>query len=183
MKNEIMARAITEIDDDIIAEACDNVVPFRKKRSARAVFFAAACIALVAVSSLMLAQRVNTPVILAYGNVMTDEPVNAGTAAAGKSVGASSDESVLSIPLEVRRGKEVKLSADGGTLDVSHAKSGELLYSGTLCSVKAPVLIEWTVTNPDTEKSYSLSINDGSAVITLMYDNETENWFIIKTQQ
>lgn len=180
MNNEVMARAITKIDDDIIADNYDNIIPFHKRKAQVRAALAAACVALIVLSSAIFALRQTEPKIYAYGSLVEDKPITVASSSNGELKGRGIKDGGISITMKIKSGGNVKLEADGGELDVCNTESGELLYSGKLYETKTPVSVTWIVKNPGTEHVYTLSLNDGKTVIGLVYDNENNNWTIQK---
>ncbi len=179
MNNEVMAQAISGIDDDLVAEAFDSTIPIRKKKKQAGIFVLAACFAVV-ISVSLFVQKPDTPQVLAYGIVVEDEPI---TIASGSEIESSAriiEKNSISVPIEIRGTRNVKIEATAGTLNVSDLTDNELLYSGNSFNGQTPVSVSWTVVNPDTAQEYELCINGNSLVLKLMYDKENSSWILIK---
>lgn len=168
MKNEVFARAMTDIDDDLIAEA-------RTVGKARIFAFPVRRIAAVAACAVFTVAVV--AVLLSGGVKMTvcgeeELPVIVDTAVA-------LDESVrtvssgITVPIEFDSRRKTTVEAQDGIITVI-SPNGETLYSGTKYEGKGDFSVEWTVREPEPETTYTVTVNGES--LTLGYDGV--NWIV-----
>ena len=168
MKNEVMARAIMQIDDDLIEQAfAAKKTPFRAP-----LWAVAACLALVCSLGLGIlfmgspTARINGKPIPEQGMVLEHPtPLTMDT----RNIGG------ITVELEVSAGA---VWAREGLLEVYSAESGELLHSGRFYRSTQSVLLRWTVPNPDPANSYLLRLGSVK-ILRLLFDLESNQWKII----
>ncbi len=168
MKNEAMARAITQIDDDLIEQAHAG----KKTHFRTTLWAAAACLALVCSLGLGMlfmgspTARIDGKPIPQQGIVLdhytpqTTEPRTIGD---------------ITVEIEMSAGA---VWAKEGILAVYAAESGELLHSGRFYRSSQNMLLRWTVANPDPAKCYMLRYGSAQTLL-LLFDNESNNWKVI----
>lgn len=168
MKNEVMARAITQIDDDLIEQA--HAV---KKRNFHAKAWAlAACLALVC--SLGLGMLfMGSPTAQIDGNpipkqgIVLDSPTPLNTEP--RAIGE------ITVEIEVSAGA---VWAKEGLLEVYSAENGALLHSGRFYRSTQDMLLRWTVAEPDPAKSYTLQLGSAQKLL-LFFDCKSNSWKVI----
>lgn len=171
MNNEVMARAVTELDDDLIAGAHT----FSKKRSfsrtAARLLAAAACITVVlcAVIAFFSFERIEVSV---NGEAVSGRPI----AVAGSTMTRSVPHQ-LSVEIAIRTDKPVSVEASDGYIGAngSDADRKTLALMGDATFV-------WTVENPDIGQQYFLSL-DRKTGLMLSYDESLNKWTILKTRR
>ncbi len=168
MKNEVMARAITQIDDDLIEQAfAAKKIPFRAP-----LWAVAACLALVCSLGLGMlfmgspTARIDGKSIPQQGMVL-ERPTPLTIDA--RSIGD------ITVEMEVSPGA---VWAKEGLLEVYAAESGALLHSGRFYRGTQNMLLRWTVPNPDPAKSYALRLGSVKT-LRLLFDLESNQWKII----
>lgn len=169
MKNEVMARAITQIDDDLIEQA--HAV--KKSRFPKALWAAAACLALVCslgFGFLFMGSptaRIDGKLIPQQGIVL-ESPTPLSTEP--RTIGE------LTVEIEVSAGA---VWAKEGLLEVYAAESGALLHSGRFYRSAQNMLLRWTIAEPDPSRSYSLQLGSAQTLL-LLFDNESNSWKVIQ---
>ena len=162
MKNEVFARAMTGIDDDIINEA-HTAAKKTKLRIVRTVCSAAACIAVVIIAALLLffdGVSIKTDGVYT-GSAPFD--VHSPATFANEPSRAVSVPSV-SVLLEIKARKAVTVSASCGEITVYGAE-GRTVFSGETFEGNPPLSVVWTVESPNPKKTYTLTVN--GKIITL----------------
>lgn len=177
MKNEVMARAVTDIDDNLITEA--QVITKRSNRLRPVYSIAALAACLVLVFTLIFNVVSSGSFGLFIGNEkISDKPiaVNSPTAAYARII---TREQTVSLSLKTKEPTKITVSA--GVMSVCSAGQTDTLYhKGTEYTTDIPVNIHWTVDGSDTTKSYTLTLNDGEEVYALSFDEGTSLWSICK---
>ena len=175
MKNEVMARAITEIDDELIVSAHR---PQSSKRNTVKYFsvLAAACLLLVFGALFLINGRPR----IEYGEpVISTQQSKIATYDLWQT-----SQTVITVPLKVVCKEQTAITAVDGTVSVYSANSNEQIYQGQSCEIKDAVNVEWTIEDPDTNKTYRIKINQNKeTVIMLRYDQTTEQWTVTETEE
>lgn len=168
MKNEVMARAITQIDDDLIQQA--HAV--KKTHFPKTLWAAAACLALVCALGFGLlfmgspTARIDGKLIPQQGIVLeSPTPLNTEPRAIGD----------ITVEIQVSPGA---VWAREGLLEVYSAESGALLHNGHFYRSAQNILLRWTVANPDPAKSYALQLGSAQTLL-LLFDHESNSWKLI----
>lgn len=177
MKNEVFARAITEIDDELILSAHKNIVS-RKKRKTW-FFAAAACFFLICAAALYLRGSRGIEVFV-YGNTISDEPVTIDLPASLSSEQRMTVSDALTIPIEIKSKHKMELKAEQGELEVYSLETNELLDEGQICKTLNSVTVFWTIDILNPKQIYKLRINNHAAVLQLSYSEDIDNWILNK---
>lgn len=169
MKNEVFARAMTDIDDDLIAEA-------RTGGKARLIAFPVRRIAAVA-ACVLFALTAVAVFTMTGGVKMTvcgekELPVIVDTASA-LDESARTVSSGITVPMEFDSRRKTTVEALDGIITVI-SPSGETLYSGTKYEGRGDFSVEWIVRNPETETTYTVTVNGEN--LSLGYDGV--NWIV-----
>lgn len=170
MNNEVMARAVTELDDGLIAGAHT----FSKRRSfgrLAARLLAAACITVVlcAVFSFFSFERIEVSVN--------------GTAVSGRPIAVAGSTMTRSVPLElsveitIRTDKPISVEASDGFIGTNGSDTDRKTLALT-----GDTTLVWTVDNPDIGQQYFLSL-DRKTGLMLSYDESLNKWTILKTRR
>lgn len=175
MNNEIMAKALSELDDDLVEEASEFSSRKTKKRGAvKGILAFAACLAVTAAFSFsfFFSEKVEVGF---EGKPLSDFPV---------AVSDSGDEMPfilrinayeIEIPLEIDGKGKTKLKALDGKLFLSDFDEGE-----TEIELSGVFSVSWVVQYPDEEKEYTLKVGKNT-VLTLSFDETLNKWTILKT--
>lgn len=177
MKNEVFARAMTEIEEDLIISAHKNMVqrPKKKKR----ILAAAACFILICAVALYL--RYNGRIeILVYGNTISDQPVAVDLPAVLSPEPRYMIPDVITIPLEIQSKRRLNIETDDATMEVYSLKTNELLCEGEVCKAAEPVNVLWIIEAPNPNQTYQLRLNNKAVVLLLSYDKDADNWILNK---
>lgn len=177
MKNEVFARAMTEIDEELIVSAHKDIVqrPKRKKW----IFAVAACFILICASALYL-KNSNRIEILVYGNTIADQSVAVDIPAPLSSDLRYTIPDVITVPLEIQTERRLNIEADDTTIEVYSLKTDKLLYEGQVCETKESVTVLWTIEAPNPNQTYQLRLNDDAVLLLLSYDKDADNWILNK---
>lgn len=172
MKHEMMLRAIGEIDDDLVAEACAHRA--HKKNAAVRMLAAAACLALILTAAFTMVRNAERDTLYIAGTVLTGSPVPIDSPMPLALDGRSMDAPPLCVALsfESRSGDALRVSVSEGVLDSPADSSPRALSSRSAASGEALI---WTVEAPDENARYTLSL-DGRAAAVLRYDGAKGCW-------
>lgn len=173
MKHEATARALTQLDDELIAEAADYAPPSRRRRYFPRVAALAACFALIVAAALTAAQpKVDIYIgeaALDSSGVVIEAPMPLALDA------RSAPTQALSIPLRLAFDDESThtVSVSGGVLDSPLDSFPRALSERT--AERGSALFTWQLDEPDRAAVYTLSL-DGEAAMTLRYDETAACW-------
>lgn len=183
MKNEVMVRALTEIDDELIVSAHRSA---RSERNTVKYFSALAAACLILICGVILHFSMNS-----------GEPDTADSAKPGIVFGEaviSTQQSkiatydlmqmphtVITVPIVSEN--ELEITVIDGEISVYSAETDEPIYIGQSYEITGAVNVEWTVEDPDTEKTYRITVNNKEKVYMLRYDQTEEKWSITETEE
>lgn len=172
MKHEVLARAMGELDDELIAGA--YAYKPRKRYALPRVLAAAACLVLVLAAALTMTRNTLPAEIEVEGAALSSKAIPIGQTATI----ALDARGSLSGPLNPLLTIESK-SSDGVTVTVSDGVLTQPLYSlqeeFSSYTVSGKVQLCWTIEEPDTGEVYMLSL-DGAPAVTLRYDEANGYW-------
>lgn len=177
MKNEVMAKAVTGIDEKLISDAEHT----KKKNTLRPVISicaVAACLVLVFTFIFASGTRRTEPELLMNDIKITDSPVlveSPKTAMAR----ATNPSLVVYLTLNTKESTKIHVS-DGEMTVVSAGDTDTLYYKGTEYTTDIPVNLHWDINDADTSATYTLTLGESEAVYTLGYDEVSSNWSICR---
>ncbi len=168
MNNEIMARAMSQIDYELIAEAYEVSAKGKKRGKIIRLLATAACIAVVAVSafSIFSGEKIEVSV---GGKAISNEPVALSTLTAKRS--AQED---LCIELNMEADGKIQIEAIDGEISLESSNVGEKNIEAA-----DSFSVFWTVKNPDKSREYTLILDDKTD-LTLSFDESLNKWTIFK---
>ena len=175
MNNEFMARAVTELDDGLIAGAHTFSKKSSFSRPAARLLAAAVCITVVfcAVFAFFSSKRIEVSV---NGETASGRPLVVAYAQGGSSLNRSVPQE-LSVPIAVRTDKPISVEVSDGFLvtDTKNIHRKSLTLTGDTNLV-------WTVENPDIGQQYFLMLGRKTGLM-LSYDESLNKWTILKTRR
>lgn len=173
MKHEATARALTQLDDDLITVAEDYRPSARSRRVFPRVLAMAACFALI-VAAALTAARPKADIyldgaLLGSADIRIEVPAPLALSARG------TDTQALSIPLRLTFDDEDthSVSVSGGVLDSSFDSFPRELSTRT--AERGSALFTWQLDTPERDTVYTLSL-DGKAAMTLRYSDTDGCW-------
>ena len=180
MKNELLARAMTHIDDELIEQA--NAAPVKharilKLKTAQQITrwgSIAACVAVMI--AIVIATRVGGNDVRLYGESITDAPRTI-TEFMPRSVTHSVDPislTAVSLPLELEFDKSTTLTLETGSMEVLDA-AGNTVYSGEQYTVKGAVSM--CITLPPDATQCKITTDRGYNIV-LRQDGESGLWYV-----
>lgn len=182
MVNEVMARAITGIDDDLITDAYKSS---KKKGNIRFLYTAvsvAACFILIITAVFLTFPK--SPAVYLDSEKVTSTPlaVSSPLSVASATPRATQD---VTITLDVSLNKtETRISCSQGTFTLCGKNQDTLFYKGTDFTTdkdisKKDLSLCWTVESPEKSEVYTLTL-DGkeTQVLNLKFDENLNNWTI-----
>lgn len=171
MKHEATARALTQLDDELIAEAERYAPPARRRHFPRMLALAA-CLALVLAAALMQTPpKANIYIgdtLLGSGGITIDTPMPLALDAR-----ASNQALSLSLRLAFNDDAAHTIAVSGGVLDSPLDSFPRALSART--AEHGSALFTWRIDPPDRAAVYSLSL-DGEEAMTLRYDEAGGCW-------
>lgn len=176
MKNEVMARAITGIDDKLIEEAETRRTNKKNFRPIYALCAVAACLVLVFTFFLSSPEKKPSAQLLLGEEVISDSPLEVHLPAA-VSARTTTKDICLSLTLQISDDTKIKVSH--GKMDICSSDNTDLIFSGTEYTTDKPVNINWYLDGSDINSVYKLTLND-DIVYNLYYDEGTSLWSICK---
>lgn len=172
MKNEILARAIGDIDDDLIADA--HTVSGRVRIPLRRLYAMAACMLLF--FGALLYVRLPGDAIRFGGDALSDTPVVVQDAmpAVHTTDPCMRDGNVLTVSLELSLRDATRIAAADGTFELLRGETA--FYVGNAYTTSGRLTLNWSVRIPDPTMTYRLNV--GSAELLLSMDPATECWIL-----
>ena len=171
MNNEVMARAVTELDDGLIAGAHTFSKKRRFSRPAARLLAAAACVTVIfcAVFAFFSYERIEVSV---NGETVSGQPI----AVAGSTLNRSVPQE-LSVEITIRTDKPISVEASDGFIGTNGSDTDRKTLALT-----GDTTLMWTVENPDIGQEYFLSLGRKTG-LTLSYDESLNKWTILKTRR
>lgn len=151
MKHEGMARAMSELDDDLIASACQYRAKPHKTYFFPRMLAAAACLVLIATAALVMHRTPETDIYI-DGTALSADPVPIDQPMPMALDGRSTDVQTLclSLSFESRTDAPLEVSVSEGILDSTADSSPRALSART---VSAGEILLWTVDPPTRARS------------------------------
>ncbi len=180
MKNELLARAMTNIDDELIEQA--NAAPVRRARilklkTAQQITrwgSIAACVAVMI--AVVIATRMSGNDVRLYGESITDAPRTI-TEFMPRSVTHSVDPislTAVSLPLELEFDRSTTLTLETGSMEVLD-QNGNTIYSGEQYCVRGSVSM--CITLPPYATRCVINTDRGYNIV-LEQDGESALWYV-----
>ena len=167
MKNELMARAISHLDDDLLVRA----QAFRPRRRALPrILAAAACLALVLTAALTMTRRAPETI---GGSALSSAPIPIEQPAPFTLDARNTQPLSVSLTVGSAEDGTLRVSVSDGVLDSPLDSFPRALSSR---SVSGGETLTWVVAAPDSSAVYTLSL-DGRATAVLRYDDAHACWF------
>lgn len=166
MNRDALARAMTEIDDELIAQSFEFSKISKRNLQVKKLSAVAACFVVIvaALSAFLLGSGTKVSV---YGTVVSGNPVAISTT---QNARAMTQE--LSVPLEIKATGKVVLKAQSGELYTASSSFGEkeIEESGSFS-------VRWTVENAEVGQEYFLTVSDKTDLL-LSFDESLNKWTI-----
>lgn len=180
MKNELLARAMTHIDDELIEQASE--LPVRRARVLSPIMMRnitrwgsiAACVAVMI--AVVIATRVGGNDVRLYGESITDAP-RVITEFMPRSFTHSVDPisiTAVSLPLELEFDKSTTLTLETGSMEVLD-EAGNTVYSGEQYTVKGAVSV--CITLPPDATQCKITTDRGYNIV-LRQDEASGLWYV-----
>lgn len=166
MNRDALARAMTEIDDELISQSFEFSQKNKRNLRFKKLSAVAACFVVIiaALSAFLFGSETRVSV---YGTVVSDNPVAVSTA---QNARAMTQE--LSVPLEIKATGKVVLKVQSGELYTASSSVGEreIEESGNFS-------VLWTVENAEIGQDYFLTVSDKTDLL-LSFDESLNKWTI-----
>lgn len=163
MKYEMLARAMSELDDDLLEDAQRGAKP---RGGWRRWCAAAACLVLLCTGALWY----RAPAVTMNGSAVTQTPRSIAGEAAVMSLRLHEPQALVTLELTLRR--ETALSVSAGTLQLFD-EAGNELFSGTDGTARGTVCAVWAV---DDAAEVPCTLTVGS--VTLLLERSGAEWTI-----
>ena len=178
MTREDIARAITCIDEALIAEAYSKPRP--RHLTLRSWAAAAACLVIVAAAVLIAGVA---PARVYYcGDQIGSEGAVISAAGPARAVAYTLDEAPveMTVELELELHGKTKVSVSAGQLELLDVQTGNSLGSGTTITASGRVTALWTLPENPESDSFSLSTGSllGRTTVTLTQDIEQQCYIV-----
>ena len=164
---------MSELDDDLIASACEYRAKPRKTYLFPRMLAAAACFVLIATAALVTRRAPETDIYI-DGTALSASPVPIDQPMPMALDSRSTDVQTLylSLSFESRTDAPLEVSVSEGVLDSASDPSPRALSART---VSAGEILLWTVDTPDESAVYTLYL-DGKAAAVLRCDSANGYW-------
>lgn len=196
MNNDVMAKAVTGIDDKLIEEAQEITKKNNRLRPLYSICALAACLVIVFTFVFSSGahrseqpELLSEPELLLDGNIkITQNPIPVDISIIDK---AREIDTVTAISFSLDIKEPTKISVSNGTMNIGEFRdptycyyTDTLYYSGTEYTTDIPVNIDWIVDGSDIESAYTLTLNDGEIVYSLTNSGKRDEssylWSICK---
>ncbi len=177
MANEVMAKAITGIDDELIVNA---YTASRKKRNLKPLYTIgtlAACLTLI--FTVIFSTFSKGTEIYLNSDKVTSNPVAIASPLFPASMSPRAINDTLTLSLEIDLSSHTSISCSQGTIAVYEKGTDTLIYSGNTCTSENDVSLVWTINDPDEAKNYTLTLEGKKTqILKLNFDENQNNWTI-----
>lgn len=174
MKNEELARAISDIDDDLIEEAHADMLKTRTIGMKTRLWSAAACIAMAVFAFAVIWHRITAVNLFIMDTALTENHAVVFSESELEYLPRMmSHDAAAVIPISVKAHGGYTVTVNGGyitsggegTADVSMELSGD-------------AVVEWEVDLGDKTSRYEMIIKkyNSETILTLYFDNEKQSW-------
>ncbi len=181
MVNEVMAQAITGIDDELITDAYTASAKKKSRKPIYTIASVAACLVLI-FTAIFLSVPKGTQIYL-DGEKITEAPVLVSSPLSVASVSPRVSPE-LTVHLTVDFKSQTRIFTDDGNFSVCGINQDTLFYEGNdyiadKSTAKKECSLYWTIENPDSENTYTLTLEDKETrILRLKYDENQQNWMI-----
>lgn len=173
MKNEVLVRAITEIDDELIVSAHRPAFSKRKVIKHFCVY-ATACLILLC-GIIFLSHSNSKPEILINGVAVSSQPITV-TSSNARQIAMN----VITVPFDIVSTGDLTITAMDGTIEVYSSKTNEQICIGQFCKAKGSITVNWIIEDPDRSQTYEIQVNNQETKLRLQYEQTTNEWIITK---
>lgn len=181
MKNEILAMAITGIDDDLIADA--HTVPAPKLISFKRAAALAACLAVIVSTAIWFSSN-NRTSITVFNQKLSAEPITISqkTDNPDLRVYSQADDIQLSAEIEIKVNGETTISVSSGSMQITDLDGNILMYDGTRYKTESNVQIIWSVEAAADVTQFKMTVEDKQETdeVLLAYDQNNQKWVVSK---
>lgn len=180
MKNETLARAITEIDDELIIDAHSHM---STNKTFRRYLCACAAVCLIFVCAIAIPlHRKSGPVVLMNGQIVSSQPVTVDLPAPRSSGTQQMVPAFITVPFEIVAEDRLSITAIDGTIEVYSSKTNEQICVGQFCETRGSVTVYWTIESPEYSQTYQVQVNHDEVVLLLKYEETINHWIITKME-
>lgn len=176
MKNETFARAMTQLDDDLILEAHAGT---HRRRYLRTGFALAACFVLLLTVTLWQALWHRTPSVYLAGQPVTHtaQPVSDSLGNRPDTHVIQRGTAVATFSLDIRTEKEALVSVSSGSL-LTVSSDGKEQNVGTTFQGIPDSDLYWAVSATQEESHFTLTVTtEGeTCTVSLDYNDDTHQW-------
>ena len=173
MKHEGMARAMSELDDDLIASACQYRAKPHKTYLFPRMLAAAACLVLIATAALVMHRTPETDIYI-DGTALSADPVPIDQPMPMALDGRSTDVQTLCLSLSFESFLVIR-RPPSSTLFPYATLFRSTLRALSARTVSAGEILLWTIDPPDESAVYTLYL-DGKAAAVLRCDSANGYW-------
>lgn len=181
MKNEILAKAITGIDDDLIADA--HTVPTPKLIPFKRIAALAACFAVI-ISTAMWFSSNGKAAITVFNKKLSAEPVIISQAIDNPDIRAysQSEDVQFAAEINIRVNGETTISVSSGSMQITDLDGNILMYQGAEYKTEKDVQIIWSVEATADVTQFKMTVKGKQETneVLLDYDPTDRKWAISK---
>ena len=178
MKHEAFARAMSQLDDELILQAHQDAAARQGAllwRRIRRIAAAAACLLLVLGAAwLFLPARVELTLPQPGQSVLSSEP--------GIAVQDMRGAQAIAAEFSVTASRTVRLAADDGIFSLTESGEETPFFEGRgSTKARGEFTVRWEIPVPEREKVYTFSVGaNGKATAKLWYDAQNSAWILEK---
>ena len=171
MRNEVLVRAITEIDEELIVSA------HRTERSDRKpiMYFGTLAASLLLICGVIFCLYRNSK-----PEAVFSEPIVSAQSVAAYDLRQTA-QTLITVTFDIEYDGDLAIETVDGTVTVYSAETKEQIYVGQSCETNGSVTVEWTISSPDSSQIYQIKVNNKKTV-ALRYDQTIGQWTTAETE-
>ena len=179
MKNEVLAKAMTGIEDELIVSARMPVSYKNKRNFWKSVCAAAACLFLIIGIAFMLHDRREVKVSV-YGNLVENQAIALDVPEPLFAGNRQTTLEEIVVPIQIETNQQLTIEALDGQVEGYVLGTQELLFTGQIGNVSTSVMVYWFVDYPKPGHVYQLRLKNATETLCLFYDENSKNWLLEK---
>lgn len=180
MKNEELARAISDIDDDLIEEAHADMLKKRTIGMKTRLWSAAACIAMAVFALAVIWHRITAVNLFIMDTALTENHAVVFSESEPQYLPRMMSQDAAVIPITVKAHGGYTVTVSGG-----HISSGGEVASDVSMELSGDAVVEWEVDLGDRASRYEMIIKkyNSETILTLYFDNEKQSWTLTTNER
>ncbi len=176
MKNEKLARAISDIDDDLIEEAHADML--KRRGFKMRLWSSAACIAMAVFAFAVIWHRITAVNLFLMDTALTENHAVVFSESELEYLPRMmSHDAAVVIPISIEAHGSYTVSVSGGCIASGSSPDGEVTAVAS-ADLSGDAVVEWEVDLGDNTSRYEMIIKkyNSEFILTLYFDSEKQSW-------